>query len=191
MMSLKMKPIRRVVTGNNAEGYSTVIFDSDAPNVNIGNIASSAGMTDIWVFKDCPVSLSGYQDDGNLPFSFDPPARGGHLRIVQSASKPFDYDPEKDLTAVPIKEPFQRKNSHTMEKGGQNAYSSPIHQSQTVDYGILMEGQRTLILDDGDRTLYPGDVVVQLANWHGWTNPNDTSLMAFIMMGATEKKENI
>ena len=31
----------------------------------------------------------------------------------------------------------------------------------------------------------PGDVVVQLGNWHGWTNPRQGSSMAFVMMGAT------
>ena len=78
-----------------------------------------------------------------------------------------------------------------MDKGGQNAYSSPIHQSLTVDYGILLEGERTLILDDGQYTLYPGDVVVQLGNWHGWTNPNQESLMAFVMMGAQREVSNL
>ena len=33
----------------------------------------------------------------------------------------------------------------------------------------------------------PGDVVVQLGNWHGWTNPRTESLMAFILMGADPK----
>jgi hypothetical protein len=183
-MTLKMKPIRRVVTGNNADGRSGVLFDSAAPNVNVGTIAASAGMTDIWVFEQCPADIGGTHDDGNLPFSFDPPAAGGHLRIVQSAGKPENYDAAKDSTAVPLHPPRQRPNSHTMDRGGQNAYSSPIHKSQTVDYGVLMEGLRTLILDDGERVLHPGDVVVQLGNWHGWTNPDSPSLMAFIMMGA-------
>jgi hypothetical protein len=30
----------------------------------------------------------------------------------------------------------------------------------------------------------PGDVVVQIGNWHGWCNPREGSLMAFVMMGA-------
>ncbi|MEA2866015.1 MAG: hypothetical protein QOE39_730, partial [Bradyrhizobium sp.] len=34
--------------------------------------------------------------------------------------------------------------------------------------------------------LQKGDVVVQLGNWHGWTNPDGGSLMAFVMMGAKE-----
>jgi quercetin dioxygenase-like cupin family protein len=179
-----MKPIRRVVTGNDAQGKSGVLFDSAAPNVNVGTIAASAGMTDIWVFARCPVDIGGTRDDGNLPFSFDPPANGGHLRIVHSAGKPAGYDPTQDTTAVPIHAPTMRANGHTMDRGGQNAYSSPIHRSQTVDYGVMMEGRRTLILDDGERVLHPGDVIVQLGNWHGWTNPDSPSLMAFVMMGA-------
>ena len=34
-MSNKIKPIRRVVTGNDAQGRSCVLWDSDAPNVNL------------------------------------------------------------------------------------------------------------------------------------------------------------
>jgi hypothetical protein len=30
---------------------------------------------------------------------------------------------------------------------------------------------------------------VQLGNWHGWTNPDSGSLMAFVMMGAKEGRK--
>ena len=182
-----MRPIRRIVTGNDALGLSGVVFDSDAPNVNVGTVAASAGMTDIWVYHQTPATVDGNRDDGKLPFSFDPPAKGGHLRIVQSASKPNNYSPELDKSAVPLHEPRLRANGHTWDRGGQNAYSSPIHQSETIDYGVMMFGRRTLILDDGHREMLPGDTIVQLANWHGWTNPNEESLMAFIMMGGCPK----
>src|SRR5437879_5561900 len=183
-MAEKLKPIRRVVTGNDEHGRSRVLFDSAAPNVNPGAVAASAAMTDLWVFQSCPAVIRGERDDGALPFSFEPPEHGGHFRIVQSAGKPAGYDPGQDRTAVPVHPARQRPNSSTMDRGGQNAFSSPIHKSATVDYGILLEGERTLILDDGERVLKPGDVVVQLGNWHGWTNPTVGSLMAFVMMGA-------
>ena len=182
-MTQGLKPIRRVVTGNDAQGRSRVLFDSAAPNVNPGAVSASAGMTDIWVFQNCPASISGERDEGNLPFHFEPPANGAHLRIVQSQARPDDYDPAKDKSAVPVHEPRQRRGG-TWDKGGQNAYSSPIHKSQTVDYGIVIEGERVLLLDDGEHLMAPGDVVVQLGNWHGWTNPDAGSLMAFVMMGA-------
>jgi len=182
----KLKPIRRVVTGNDAQGRSLVLYDGPAPNVNPGAVSASAGMTDLWVFNECPAPISGARDDGKLPFRFEPPERGGHLRIVQSAGRPAGYDPSKDRTAVPLHAP-RRREGGTWDRGGQNAFSSPVHKSATVDYGILLEGERVLLMDDGERVLRPGDVVVQLGNWHGWTNPSSGSLMAFVMLGGAEE----
>src|SRR3954467_9597077 len=187
-MSLRMKPIRRVVTGNDAQGRSRVLFDGPAPNVNPGAVAPSAGMTDIWVFDRCPAPVSGERDDGNLPFNFEPPHNGGHLRIVQSAGKPPDSDPAKDPAYKPLG-PTRLRPDGVWDRGGQNLFSSPVHKSATVDYGILLEGERTLLLDRGNVVMQAGDVVVQLGNWHGWTNVNGPSLMAFVMMGATFDKE--
>ena len=184
-MTLSLKPIRRVVTGNDAQGRSRVLFDGPAPNVNPGAVTPSAGMTDLWVFPQCPAPISGSHDDGNLPFHFEPPPGGGHLRIVQSAGRPAGYDPARDASAVPLHEP-RRRPGGTWDRGGQNAFSSPVHRSETVDYGILLAGERVLLLDDGEHVMQPGDVVVQLGNWHGWTNPREGSLMAFIMMGAAK-----
>ena len=59
-----------------------------------------------------------------------------------------------------------------------------MHKSETVDYGIVLEGERVLLLDDGETVMKPGDVVVQIGAWHGWSNPRAGSLMAFVMMGA-------
>ena len=41
------KPIRRVVTGNDAQGRSCVLFDSAAPNVNPGAVVRGTCMTDV------------------------------------------------------------------------------------------------------------------------------------------------
>jgi quercetin dioxygenase-like cupin family protein len=82
-----------------------------------------------------------------------------------------------------VHEPRLRPGTDTWDRGGQNAFSSPIHRSASIDYGVLVEGLRTLLLDDGAHHLEPGDVVVQLGNWHGWANPEAPSLMAFVMMG--------
>jgi uncharacterized cupin superfamily protein len=173
-----------VVTGTDAQGRSRVLWDGPAPNVNPGAVSPGAGMTDVWVFEGCPAVVTGERDDGNLPFNFEPPEHGGHLRIVQSRGRPTDYDPAKDPRAVAVHEARQRPGG-TWDRGGQNAYSSPIHKSATVDYGILLAGERVLRLDDGEHVMHPGDVVVQLGNWHGWTNPRQGSLMAFVMMGGT------
>src|SRR5262249_48601369 len=97
--------------------------------------------------------------------------------------KPADYNPAKDPALKPLGSTRLRPDG-VWDRGGQNFFSSPVHKSATLDYGILLEGERTLLLDRGDIVMKPGDVVVQLGNGHGWTNLKGGSLMAFIMMGA-------
>ncbi|HVP77503.1 MAG TPA: cupin domain-containing protein [Thermodesulfobacteriota bacterium] len=179
-----LKPIRRIVTGHDRKGRSCVLYDGRAPNVNPQPNKPGSGMTDIWVFPSCPVDLSGDRDDGNLPFNFEPPPLGGHLRIVQSPGKPSGYDPRKDPSAV-APHPSRVGAGGTEYRGGANFFRSPTHRSKTVDYGIVLEGERILELDSTEIVLGPGDTVVQLGNWHAWSNPQSDSLMAFIMMGAT------
>ena len=58
-MADELKPIRRVVTGNDDQGRSCVLFDSAAPNVNPGAISRGTCMTDIWVYKTAPAIISG------------------------------------------------------------------------------------------------------------------------------------
>jgi quercetin dioxygenase-like cupin family protein len=63
--------------------------------------------------------------------------------------------------------------------------SIDIHATQTVDYIIVISGQLTMVLEDRDVTLDPGDVVVQLAAPHGWANRGDTEcVVAAILMTA-------
>lgn len=183
-MSVTPKPIRRVVTGTNEQGRSCVLFDSAAPSVNRH---VSAAMTDLWVYPSTPAPIGGDRDDGRTPFNFEPPHDGGHLRIVHSNGRSADYDPAQDALRKD-RHATERAANGTLYRGGQNAHSSPYHKSQTMDYGLMLEGKRSLILDDGVFPIEPGDVVIQLGNWHGWTNVDSGSLMAFLMMGARVKK---
>jgi quercetin dioxygenase-like cupin family protein len=61
---------------------------------------------------------------------------------------------------------------------------SPMHRTETIDYGIVLSGSVVLVLDDGSETnLRPGDVVVQRGTEHAWANPeNESASMAFILV---------
>ncbi|ORX33272.1 hypothetical protein BD324DRAFT_640328 [Kockovaella imperatae] len=65
---------------------------------------------------------------------------------------------------------------------------SPMHRTVSLDYGICIAGELTLLLDDGsERVLKPGDVVVQRGTMHQWFNRTDQwCRMAFICCGAKE-----
>src|SRR4051795_31082 len=48
---------------------------------------------------------------------------------------------------------------------------SPMHRTQSIDYGIVLEGEVWLTLDDGSETrLGAGDVVIQRGTDHAWEN---------------------
>lgn len=182
-MSNDIKPIRRVVTGNDAQGRSRVLFDSAAPRARSSPFQKGTNMTDIWTFDSCPAVIAGERDDGDLPFHFEPPLLGGRLRVVESAAKPADYDPGKD-SAITAPHPPRKTPGGTWERGGQSAYATRTHKSETLDYGIMLTGERVLVTDDGERALKAGSVVIQIGSWHAWSNPRADSQMAFMMMGA-------
>ena len=62
---------------------------------------------------------------------------------------------------------------------------SPMHRTESIDYGIVLDGTVVLILDDGSQTeLHRGDVVVQRGTDHAWVNPHDEpATMAFVLVG--------
>ena len=105
------------------------------------------------------------------------------------ASLLASYDPAKDPEFIPDHAPKDAPSRRLWERGSKEFYSSAMHKTETVDYGIVLEGERVLLLDDGRYVMNPGDVVVQLGNWHGWTNPNEGSLMAFVMMGGKYEEQ--
>ena len=62
--------------------------------------------------------------------------------------------------------------------------SAPIHRTKNVDYGLVLEGEIYLALDDGSETrLTSGDVVVQRGTAHAWYNRSETvTRMLFVLV---------
>ena len=49
------------------------------------------------------------------------------------------------------------------------------HRTETLDYDMIVSGSLILMLDKGEVTLHPGDVVVQRNTHHAWRNPSSTT----------------
>jgi quercetin dioxygenase-like cupin family protein len=64
---------------------------------------------------------------------------------------------------------------------------SPMHRTETVDVGIVLEGETWLLLDDGSQTrVGVGDAVVQRGTNHAWANRTDRPVrMVFVMVDGT------
>jgi quercetin dioxygenase-like cupin family protein len=62
---------------------------------------------------------------------------------------------------------------------------SPVHRTQSVDYGIVLDGEVVLVLDDSETVLRAGDIAVQRGTSHRWENRSGaTARVAFILVDA-------
>lgn len=148
---------RRVVTGHDAHGASVVVSDGVVP-VHRYMPQDGVGFYEVWQTGDAPAVI--------LPVEPDEPTRRT-LRVP----------PEPRGTKIRINEFFP---GHIGPEGRQ----SPVHRTESVDYGIVLEGEIVLILDDSEVTLRAGDVVVQRGTDHAWANRTDTVCrVAFVLVG--------
>lgn len=54
-------------------------------------------------------------------------------------------------------------------------YECMMHRTQSLDYGIVLEGEIVSVLDSGEETVMRrGDVMVQRATMHSWRNDSPT-----------------
>ncbi|KAI0379041.1 hypothetical protein F5Y04DRAFT_139563 [Hypomontagnella monticulosa] len=63
-------------------------------------------------------------------------------------------------------------------------YECMMHRTKSLDFGILVEGEVEMILDDGSITrMKRGDIAVQRATMHAWRNPSSTqwARMVFVL----------
>jgi hypothetical protein len=122
MAQSTLKPIRRVVTGNDESGKSKVVWDGPAPSTHEASMGAGRGHIDLWVWSESPAPLSGTNDDGNLSYDFPGPPKGGHLRVVQGLGRAANYDAKKDTTIVPSHAPKEHELGRRWDRGGTNAY---------------------------------------------------------------------
>src|SRR4051812_218478 len=174
---MALTPIRRVVTGNDANGRSRVIWDGPASGTHESNFPGR-GHTDFWVWRETPPPLDGAEDAGTWNDEFPGPVGGGHLRVVHWLAKTPESPPNQ-----PYKAPEQ--HGRTWDRGGGNHYNrSYMHKTKSLDYGILLSGEREMELDDAKLVLKPGDTVIDVGAWHLWDSSKTGCLMAFDMFEA-------
>jgi quercetin dioxygenase-like cupin family protein len=182
---MALTPIRRVVTGNDAQGRSKVIWDGPSPGVHEAQLPGvqhksieGRGHTDFWVWRETPAPLDGAEDAGTWNDEFPNPIGGGHLRVVHWLAKTAESPPNEPYCA-PV------EHGRTWDRGGGNHYNrSYMHKTKSLDYGILLSGERVMELDDATVTLAPGDIVIDVGAWHLWDSSRTGCLMAFDMFDA-------
>jgi hypothetical protein len=177
-MEFEPRVFRRVVTGNDAEGRSGVLFDSATPNQT--RRGTGFVFNEFWTFEEAPAIISGTADGSDRPASVSPPDRGAHFRIVESPC-------EDDMPDVDAQEAHASMTAFTLTGVTEHRTDGPhwnMHRTATVDYGFVVDEDRVLVLEDSEVLLHKGDVVIQLGTWHSWSNRTDgNGSMAYVMIG--------
>lgn len=141
-----IKSVPRVIVTGNKNGHDTIIQDDLAQKI----LTHDAGFTisDIWATSEIPVKkFDSAEIFDNL---FPQLHKGGTL--FRYVSIPPDSETKKFFPDLP-------GQPHPL-----------MHKTQTLDYIIILSGQLYLIMEDTETELNPGDIVIQCATNHAWSN---------------------
>lgn len=164
---MSFPPIHRVVTGHDAAGKAVVA--SNGPLPTVVEIAAIPGTVfhEVWCTAGAPAPVDNGADPTTAPLMLPPPKHGTRIRFVDI---PPDTPELLAHGAAKMKDAFAQIGD---EKASTVKAHSPhplMHRTESVDYGIVIEGELTLVLDDSEVQLKPGSVVVQRGTNHAWAN---------------------
>jgi mannose-6-phosphate isomerase-like protein (cupin superfamily) len=165
---MSFPPIHRVVTGHDANGRAVFVINGPLPTVH--HLESVPGMIfhEVWEVWGTPPVVGNNEDPTLCPLKHVARPNGNILRFV-------DFPPDETyLTDGDI--PARMKHLFDECKNPEGLTTKPgsphpmMHRTEAVDYGIVIEGEMTLILDDSEVLLKPGSVVIQRGTNHAWAN---------------------
>jgi quercetin dioxygenase-like cupin family protein len=172
--------IRRVVTGNDQDGKSIVVSDGFAPAVRTSPARPGHFSTEIWRTDGAPAPIGNESDPTTGPRQLKPSKHGTVIRVSEmppesAALRNFDV-----ASAKKIFEAMGQVDASTFEQSGRHPL---MHRTETIDYGIILSGELTLVLDDSEVKLHAGDIVVQRGTNHAWSNRSDKPcIIAFVLV---------
>lgn len=161
-------PVRRIVTGVNAAGRSIIVSDQSTPNVVHRTGAPVAQV--VWATGQARAAGSEPAPAGHVfPFHSE---SGSLLRVV-------DFPPDEMYD--------KEKLTEFLDANGVRDKASPrhfwFHKTESLDYAIVLEGEIVAMLDEGETVMKAGDVLIQRATNHSWSNrTRHNCRMAFVLL---------
>lgn len=175
------KPVRRIVTGHDGNGRS-IVQEDGAPS-RVVTLGGESGSTfhEVWNTRETPARIdSGTGEPLETGIVLSPPPDGTRIRVL-------DIPPDDGtLAALPretVRALFEAIGAGHAHDASATSPHPLMHRTETVDYGIVLEGELVLILDEGETIVRAGDIVVQRGTNHAWANRSGgTARIAFILV---------
>ncbi len=170
------KPIRRLVTGTDAQGLACIVQDGPSPAVL--TVAERPGyrVTNLW----CTAAGAACDDADAVAAHVGvlPPKGGTILRIIDVPPEPTDAAARAAAVQATFRDMFRDAHQAATEQ------SHPaMHRTETIDYAIVLAGTITAILETGETDMRAGDVLVQRGTVHAWANRSgEPARIAFVLI---------
>ncbi|OGA73001.1 MAG: hypothetical protein A3G27_04135 [Betaproteobacteria bacterium RIFCSPLOWO2_12_FULL_66_14] len=183
-MPSELPPVRRVITGFDGSGRSVFVEDGAAP-VRINQTRPGLRSSVVWATGRLPVPVMD-PDRGSQVHGIMPPAGGSVLKIIDLPPEP--KDPTERARVLADQKERITKVGVAPEKGVRRHPDGPhpgMHETDTIDYAIVLSGEVYAIMDEGEKLLKAGDVLIQRGTNHAWSNRSESYCrVAFVLVEA-------
>jgi mannose-6-phosphate isomerase-like protein (cupin superfamily) len=159
--------IHRVVTGHDANGKAVVTSNAALPTVVELKALPGTIFHEVWNTAATPVTIDNGADPSIGPISLPPPKLGTRIRFVDIPPDTADFLANGAKAVQNAFNAIGDGKASTVKEGSPHPL---MHRTETVDYGVVIEGELTLILDDSEVDLKVGSVVIQRGTNHAWAN---------------------
>jgi hypothetical protein len=171
---------RLIVTGRDADGRSVFVADEPGDPISVGAVPGSEFHM-LWGTEDGGATVGAEPAEPKL-WPFFPGAGGTRvlfLRWAPESAAPTEVGDPDALAAEAAEKLPGLMDVFEPDAPG-------MHTTDSIDYGICLEGELYLELDDGEEVrLTPGACVVQRGTRHAWHNRSDRpALMCYVLIGA-------
>ena len=187
-MAKPLPPVRRVITGFNAAGRS--VFEEDSPaSVQTNPLRPGMQSSHVWATGKVPGPVDDPDRSGQV-HGIMPPQGGSVLHIIDYPPEP--KDPAEREAALRVMADRVKAANRQPEPGVRrraNAAHPGMHETDTIDYAIVMSGEIHALMDEGEKLLKAGDVLIQRGTPHAWSNRSgEYCRVAFVLVEATPLK---
>lgn len=135
--------------------------------------------TEVWETSAVPAPIEPVENEPTAhELRLLPPPGGARIRVVEF---PPDDDAIGDDARSLARLVFERIGAgDALDADAPHPF---MHRTETVDFGIVLEGELVLILDEGETTVREGDIVIQRGTNHAWSNrTGQPCRVAFILL---------
>jgi hypothetical protein len=169
--------MRRVITGESGNGRSLVILDGP-PSGEIG-APGLGGLYEIWHEAiGEKLDAKDARDRGEAQPLLSPGE--GKVKARWFVIEPPPQGVPADAIKAAARERFRQFGAEH-ELRDQDRHPA-MHQTATLDIICLISGEASLILDDSETRLKPGQIVIQRGASHAWTAHGGPALFLAVLI---------